>query len=564
MLSFLSRFHRLPHLLFYPLLSVGTYVSQTIFVVSFFAWIIITCGWFQRFVIWWIERELRRVLNDTPVTLGGIEIHWWHGQVDLYNLVIHTPRRDEWQWQSPLIGRVGKLSVQASIAGWAYSFVQYGPRHVRLEIYTVRAEDVQVFVERQQHIFNFYLCDPMLELPDPSQVITATNTTRTTIPTTAPLVVDATEVLPSTTEESSPEDVTTSLTLGTIPSASTASPVVLIDGVAETIAADTENEAQQQQQAQQLVNDMVMAVQSLGEAAQRGKMTTALHRHRQTFASKLKQLTQQENSVFFRKSVQVMQQVSHAVVQNNKRGRVLLPFTPPAHREDRPRTPPIQGRVGRVVVRDVRVFTRATTSTPTTSANTKHTSNEKGVKEDVSQEHGTGGEDAANHDEEQQRYFVPNADDPDETIEVIDEESIPSRPTKHQTATSTTSQTTCWNKPLYIQQVVLRASELCPPKSLVEHNVVWGLNDTDDIDYPAIYQPLDKVAQVVLKRLLAEMAKSNTGRLLETAMGEVLAYLQVTQSTSTTTPSAASNKAGAGADPTITTSTAIAPVTAST
>jgi hypothetical protein len=83
---------------------------------------------------------------------------------------------------------------------------------------------------------------------------------------------------------------------------------------------------------------------------------------------------------------------------------------------------------------------------------------------------------------------------------------------------------------LYIQQVVLRASELCPPKSLVERGVE---GDDDDTEYPAIYQPLDKVAQVVLKRLLAEMAKSNTGRLLETAMGEVLAYLQVTQTTTT-------------------------------
>ncbi len=529
--------------LFYPLLAVGTYVSQTLFVIAFVLWISVTCGWFQRFVLWWVERELRRVLNDTPVTIGGLTIHWWHGQLDVYNIILHTPLRQEWQWQSPLIARVGKISIQVSVAVWAYSFLQYGPRHLRLEIYTIRAEDVQVFVERQQHIFNFYLLDPMLELPDPSQVILTTAT---------PLVVDsaAVEVIHSHTEDSSPEDVGTAVLAGvvaTAPSASIASPAPnVVDGVEveDSIeAARVENE-QDQQHAQQLVNDMVLAVQSLGEAAQRGKITTALHQHRQSFASKLKQLTQQQNSVFFKKGVKVMQQVSHAVVQNNKRGIGLLPFTPPTQRGDRPRPPPIHGRVGRILIRNVRVFTRATTNTTTNAKSSSATAG--GGKDAMPQEHHAVRADQDEHVEEPQRnvsfeqhHHQQNPNEQDETIEVIDEENslfdryhshAPSPSTSSSRIPDITGQTTFWNKPLYIQQVVLRASELCPPKSLVERGVE---GDDDDTEYPAIYQPLDKVAQVVLKRLLAEMAKSNTGRLLETAMGEVLAYLQVTQTTTT-------------------------------
>lgn len=47
-----------------------------------------------------------------------------------------------------------------------------------------------------------------------------------------------------------------------------------------------------------------------------------------------------------------------------------------------------------------------------------------------------------------------------------------------------------WNKPLQIDHVTVRASELTPPMSLL-----------DDDKLPAIYQPIDKVWEVVWKRL---------------------------------------------------------------
>jgi len=71
-----------------------------------------------------------------------------------------------------------------------------------------------------------------------------------------------------------------------------------------------------------------------------------------------------------------------------------------------------------------------------------------------------------------------------------------------------------WNKPIFIESMVLRPSELCPPMSM-----------TDDDNLPAIFQSVDKIVEVVWRRLLAEIAKSNTGRLFSTAMGEVLSVM---------------------------------------
>ena len=66
-----------------------------------------------------------------------------------------------------------------------------------------------------------------------------------------------------------------------------------------------------------------------------------------------------------------------------------------------------------------------------------------------------------------------------------------------------------WNKPIGIQRVAIRASEFCPP-----------LSAKDADSRPALYQPLDECLEVVWKRVLAEMAKSNTGRFFQTAIGE--------------------------------------------
>ncbi len=70
-----------------------------------------------------------------------------------------------------------------------------------------------------------------------------------------------------------------------------------------------------------------------------------------------------------------------------------------------------------------------------------------------------------------------------------------------------------WSKPLVIPKVDVRSSELCPP-----------LSAKDEHDLPALYQPVDQCLEVLWRRLLTEGAKTNSGNLFKTAMGEILDY----------------------------------------
>jgi hypothetical protein len=73
-----------------------------------------------------------------------------------------------------------------------------------------------------------------------------------------------------------------------------------------------------------------------------------------------------------------------------------------------------------------------------------------------------------------------------------------------------------WNKPITLKQIVIRSVELCPPVSV-----------KDEEGLPALYQPIDALIDVVWKRILAEVAKTNSGHLFQTAMGEVLDYYRM-------------------------------------
>ena len=59
--------------------------------------------------------------------------------------------------------------------------------------------------------------------------------------------------------------------------------------------------------------------------------------------------------------------------------------------------------------------------------------------------------------------------------------------------------------------MAIRAAEMCPPMSA-----------KDEDDLPAIYQTLDKFLEILWRRLLTEVAKSNAGRLFSAAWFETL------------------------------------------
>lgn len=354
-------------------------------------------GWIHRILWFVLEWYLSFLANGAHISVGSFEYDLLRGQIIGYNVIVHTPKREEWKWESPLIVRVGRVYVEFSLLALLRDFTSSLTPPV--DIYTIEVADVQVFIERQQHVFNFYLLDSCIILPDPTTII------------------------PQQDDESTKQQQQQSL----------------------------EEEEEESEEAHQLVENMLTSIQQLVSA--KGDWKASLNEQRHSLTSKLRQLQTSENKVSaVQEGVRVIRKVGEAVAQKTQD---LPAAAAPERRQDEP--PPPNIRVGRILARGVRIFTRDnfTHDNNNDNNNNKHTLLLEGC---------------------------------------------------------------CWNQPIYVEELIVRASELCPPMSLVDEN---GL--------PAVYQPLDKVWEVVWKRLLAESAKSQGGRLLNTAVGEMLDLMKVSQ-----------------------------------
>ena len=180
-------------------------------------------GMIHRFIHRFIETELSKICNGATVTIANVEYIFFtslsSSTIIIHDAVIHTPQRNEWQWDSPLIARIGKTQVTFNL----YSVLNLpdGILHVikklfhiqgmecttskrtmislssqgskeypnlfqflllfknipLREIYTIQMEDVQVFVEKRRNVFNFHLLDDSLDIPDPTPIMNSlTNT----------------------------------------------------------------------------------------------------------------------------------------------------------------------------------------------------------------------------------------------------------------------------------------------------------------------------------------------------------------------------------------------------
>ena len=73
-----------------------------------------------------------------------------------------------------------------------------------------------------------------------------------------------------------------------------------------------------------------------------------------------------------------------------------------------------------------------------------------------------------------------------------------------------------WSDPIHIRELAVSGAELCPPMTA---------RDADGL--PEIGLRVDRVLNILLARLLAETAKSNTGLLLDNAFGEVFNWMEL-------------------------------------
>jgi hypothetical protein len=480
-------------------------------------------GWIDRFIWFMAEREASKLLNRTPVSIGSLKIDWnWlRGKMTVHvtNVIIHTPHRELWQWESPLLARIGSVSVEANIIITLANLILLR-EEIPLEVYTAQVSDVQVFVERQRNIFNFYLMDKAMMLPDPRDLQRQTKTSKQQQPQPQPKLDGTSESTNGNgivDEHNRPLTVEASDSCSSVEGEQSKVPKSQQDGLEppqqqQSPPPDTTmihaEDSVSQEKAQQLVHDMLQAVKQLGRAAKKNGLKDALHKQGYTLATKLRNIpSDKSGKVTLTEGVTLMQQVGKVAVESLKSSK-LDQLVPQRHKRSG-KKPPV-ARVGRVVLKQIRIFTRdswiresisggASTNTVTTTTTNNNNSSHVGG--------GGGGGGAA----------PMNNTSTLSSHNTTATGSTPLSSTMTATATTATPSgiTVGWNKPITIQEVVIRAAELCPPMSL-----------TDEDGLPVIYQPMDKIVEVVWRRVLAESAKTNTGRLFQTAVGEALAYIK--------------------------------------
>ena len=442
-------------------------------------------GWLERFIWWTIEKEATKILNKTKVTVGSFRLDWseiLQGKITFHasNVLLHTPHRAVWGWESPVLARVGRATVTLNAPVTIFHEVLLKVK-LPIEVYSLFVADVQVFIERHEHVLNVYLCDPAAILPTPpylhalqpgpaKDAVTDHNqggdpaAKSVSEQENPPLEKKEAQSSASVDERANGNDIDPSN-----PNSDAS------DGGDQTTTTPKKEHrdtlTQHQEQAQKLVKDMLKAVQSLGRAAQQGSLQSAVKQHGVVLAEQLRNgLSNRTRDANLEQGVAFMEQVGKAAVESLKAPAQILP-----ERRVGDGPAPPEARIGRIVLEDLRIFTKDSWIQLSADVATEPKSNE--------------GAPTSSKKEEGSKKSVP-----------VGRGS--------------------WNKPIYIASLIVRAAELCPPMSL-----------KDEDDFPAVYQRIDKIIEIVWRRLLAEMAKSNGGRLFSTAAGEVLSFIQTNRKT---------------------------------
>ena len=100
------------------------------------------------------------------MTIGSFRLDLLRGKVWASNVIVHSPKLQEWKWESPLVARAGSVYIETNLV-WVLLRLLITGEEWPLEFYTIHAQDIQAFVERKQNVFNFFLMDPHLVFPDP-------------------------------------------------------------------------------------------------------------------------------------------------------------------------------------------------------------------------------------------------------------------------------------------------------------------------------------------------------------------------------------------------------------
>ena len=398
----------------------------------------------------------------------------------IQDLIIHNKDRDAWEWDSPCLARIGRIEATLNFAS-VIQLPKLGRilNHTFFDVYSILVEDVQVFVEKRKNVFNFHLLDPSLDIPDHTLIM---------------------EEYKQLKMKKRKQDLTSAFSMS----------------VSKTMSLDREEERgdnvgareeevplreQKEEQANKIVEKLVGAVSKIGKAANEGGsqgLKSALRNQKDGLVQNLKQLhTQKSNSAAPSSSegsgkdswkakkdqgVSVMRELGKVVEKNvsDIKNQVAFLQKPPEKKAGWVTKPPDNIRVGSILLREARIFTK-----------------------DILVAKGGNGDDAV---------LATSA---------IVTERTSSRSLNGPKEENTSCGDLGWARPIVIFELAVTGAELCPPMSARDR----------ESGMPMVGIPLDRLVDIIAKRIMAEVAKSNTGRLFQTAFGDVFSFVNDNVST---------------------------------
>ena len=409
------------------------------------------------------------------VTVSDLQLDVLWGRIVVSELIIHNQDCTSWEWSSPCLARIGRIEATLNFCS-VLELPYYGPifNHSYKDIYTVLIEDVQVFVEKRRNIFNFHLLDGDLDIPD-VEIVMAEYYRRNMGQGANAAAAAAAAAVNGGTEG---DDTDSFLTLSQCPT----------DESLQTTP-------QEKEEASVIVEKLVGAVSNLGRAATDGgskALHSAIKNQKDSLVQSMKKMHssvdtamtthKSQEGVIKKKDkvaegVSVIRQLGKVMEQNVNDIQAQMTFLqkPPKRKEGLPKKKMDMVRIGSMLLREMRIFT----------------------KDVLVQKHPVGSAATATAGGTSQS-FVPNAPTEPNNIE----------------STITTNQ---WSRPIIIWELAITGAEFSPSMSL--RDPTTGL--------PVIGIPVDQCGDIILKRLMTEAAKSNTGRLLETAFGDVFSFMNV-------------------------------------
>jgi hypothetical protein len=422
-------------------------------------------GALRRYALQFAEHELSKVMNRTLVTISDIRVDLWRGKVIVQDLVIHNKDRELWEWESPCLARVGRIEATLNFTS-VVEIPHFGPilNHTFKDIYTVLVEDVQVFVEKRRNIFNFHLLDGDLDIPEAKLVMGEYKRRKGLLR----------EEGASSLKDGMGDDSDSLLTLSQSISLNTDE-----DRLDASIARDGGSQSREKlDEAAVIVEKLVGAVSNLGRAATDGgskALHSALKTQKDSLVKTMKSLHSSTTSVDksstskapkIAESVSVIRQLGKVVEQNVTDIKDQMTFLkkPPKRKEGLIKKKMDIVRIGSFLLREMRVFTKDVLVTKTTA-----------------------------------------------TAQPV------SIPVQTEGEASSSSTQAGWSRPIVIWELAITGAEFSPPMSARD----------SQSGMPVVGIPIDKAVDIVLKRLMTEAAKSNTGRLLETAFGDVFSFVNM-------------------------------------